>query len=341
MLLLDRYEIGERQTSACAAPTEWLEALGLEGSIRQTFDRLVIHTPHTTVALPAAVDLLDLRLPGALRAARRPERRRVRDRHGRGARPPRGETRSRSTPTAASCPRRSSWTRSAGGGCWAPTGYQPPGRAAVARASRCTRTGRAASWRSGSTARSSRPATAGASPPRDEVRVGVGSFDPRFHVKEPTVELAERLRRDAVRYQGNWIPHRLRAADRGRRVLRRRLRRPLPAADRRGHPHRVLLRHRPRAGAAPGAGGRAHARRRAAPLRRLLRPHEWQFRWMLRAQRLVPRVPPRAAGARAAAAMANRASPHWAFEHYLEIAHPSFVGDAGAAPGAGCRAGAR
>jgi len=52
-------------------------------------------------------------------------------------------------------------------------------------------------------------------PARDEVRVGVGSFDPRFHVKEPTVRLAKDLERDAVRYQGNWIPHRLRAAAEG------------------------------------------------------------------------------------------------------------------------------
>src|ERR687896_2064480 len=51
VLLLDRYEIGERQTSACAAPTEWLHAMGVEDSIRQTFDDLVIHTPHTTVRM--------------------------------------------------------------------------------------------------------------------------------------------------------------------------------------------------------------------------------------------------------------------------------------------------
>src|SRR3954462_13169132 len=43
--VLDRYEIGERQTSACAAPTEWLERLGLADSIRQTFAGLVIPTP--------------------------------------------------------------------------------------------------------------------------------------------------------------------------------------------------------------------------------------------------------------------------------------------------------
>src|ERR671925_78936 len=45
VLVLDRYEIGERQTSACAAPTEWLRNLGLEPAIRQTFDSLLVHTP--------------------------------------------------------------------------------------------------------------------------------------------------------------------------------------------------------------------------------------------------------------------------------------------------------
>ena len=29
VLVVDRYEIGERQTSACAAPTPWLEAMGV------------------------------------------------------------------------------------------------------------------------------------------------------------------------------------------------------------------------------------------------------------------------------------------------------------------------
>src|SRR3712207_771238 len=52
VLVLDRYDVGERQTSACAAPTAWLQALGLEASIRQTFDRLVLHTPHGTMRFP-------------------------------------------------------------------------------------------------------------------------------------------------------------------------------------------------------------------------------------------------------------------------------------------------
>src|SRR6185312_16098038 len=45
-----------------------------------------------------------------------------------------------------------------------------------------------------------------------EQRVGVGSYEPRDHVKEPTREIARRLDVDAVRWQGNWFPHRLRAA---------------------------------------------------------------------------------------------------------------------------------
>src|SRR5918998_1406659 len=49
VMVVDRYEVGERQTSACAAPTGWLSALSLDDSIRQTFQDLVIHTPHTTV----------------------------------------------------------------------------------------------------------------------------------------------------------------------------------------------------------------------------------------------------------------------------------------------------
>src|SRR5687768_7241103 len=51
VLVIDRYEIGERQTSACGIPTEWLRELGLMGAHRQTFDRLVVHTPHGTSVL--------------------------------------------------------------------------------------------------------------------------------------------------------------------------------------------------------------------------------------------------------------------------------------------------
>src|SRR3954454_19629291 len=51
VLMIDRYEVGERQTSACGIPTEWLRAMDLMGSERQTFGRLVVHTPHGTSRL--------------------------------------------------------------------------------------------------------------------------------------------------------------------------------------------------------------------------------------------------------------------------------------------------
>ena len=46
VLVVDRYEIGERATSACAAPTPWLLALGLERSIRQEIPAMSFATPH-------------------------------------------------------------------------------------------------------------------------------------------------------------------------------------------------------------------------------------------------------------------------------------------------------
>ena len=52
VLMIDRYEIGERQTSACAAPTEWLVNLGLDAAIKQSFTELVMHRPAKTYTWP-------------------------------------------------------------------------------------------------------------------------------------------------------------------------------------------------------------------------------------------------------------------------------------------------
>jgi flavin-dependent dehydrogenase len=46
VLVVDRYEVGERQTSACAAPTPWLEAMGVRDAIRQELPCMAFHTPH-------------------------------------------------------------------------------------------------------------------------------------------------------------------------------------------------------------------------------------------------------------------------------------------------------
>src|SRR5213076_3142243 len=68
VLILDRYEVGARQTSACAAPTEWLEAMAVDESIRQTFRELLIHTPHVDVCmdLPWTFSTFDYRTLCAL-----------------------------------------------------------------------------------------------------------------------------------------------------------------------------------------------------------------------------------------------------------------------------------
>ena len=138
-------------------------------------------------------------------------------------------------------------------------------------------------------------------PAGGELRIGVGSFDPRFHVREPTERLAARPRRRARPLPGQLDPARAPAGDRGRRVLRRRLGRPLPAPDRRGHPDRAVLRARVRA----RAGSRCWRACRPVSKRwrdttrsrpRTPRP----FRWMLRVQRLIPRVAPGGAGRRPA-----------------------------------------
>src|SRR3954452_5333159 len=45
VLIVDRYAIGERATSACAAPTPWLHAMGVGRSIRQEIPCMAFHTP--------------------------------------------------------------------------------------------------------------------------------------------------------------------------------------------------------------------------------------------------------------------------------------------------------
>ena len=100
--MIDRYEIGERQTSACAAPTQWLEHLDLMGAVQQTFTDLLIHVPGRSLrwTLPWTFSTFDYRrICALLREQSRALR--VRDGEGRG---PHAVT--PSTPTAATSARR-------------------------------------------------------------------------------------------------------------------------------------------------------------------------------------------------------------------------------------------
>ena len=161
-------------------------------------------------------------------------------------------------------------------------------------------------------------------PAEGEIRVGVGSFDPRFHVKDTTVQLARDLDRDPVGYQGNWIPHRIREATEGGIFF---------TGDSAGHCLPLTAEGIRTALYFGIACGRELAdvfsgrQTKAAALARygaFSAAHRWKFEWMLRAQRLVPRVPPRLL-APALQAISDRRFVDWSFNHYLAIAHPSFA----------------
>src|SRR5438445_12167889 len=48
VLVVDRYEIGEPQASACAIPTVGMQARGLTSAVRQSFDERAGPTPART-----------------------------------------------------------------------------------------------------------------------------------------------------------------------------------------------------------------------------------------------------------------------------------------------------
>jgi flavin-dependent dehydrogenase len=323
VLVLDRYEIGERQTSACAAPTEWLERLGLGGSIRQTFPDLVVHTPHgdARYRLPWTFSTFDYRELCGLLAAQGEfqfETAKVDGRDGTTIRTDRGDV---SAPLVVDA---LGWRRVLG------DGYQPPD-APLSRGLEVHPGGASDDleiWID----RRYVPAGYGWSfPARDELRIGVGSFDPRFHVKDTTVLLAEDLDSQPVGYQGNWIPHKLRDAsedgvffvgDSAGHCL------PLTAEGIRTAFYFAIACGRELRAVRAGACAREEALRSYGDFSAR---HEWKFRWMLRAQRLVPRVPPRLLGP-AIRAMGSQRFVDWSFDHYLRIAPPEFAAERRPAP---------
>jgi flavin-dependent dehydrogenase len=211
VLLVDRYDIGEKQTSACAAPTEWLTNLGLDDAILQTFGRLKVHTAKgtSTWPLPWTFSTFDYRRLCALLFDQCGDAEFETAKVDGITRSPDGHT---CTPTAATCARRSSSTRSAGGACSAPAPTSSRPRRTCRAASRCTRPRAPTSSSCGSIRSTCPEGYSWSFPARDEVRVGVGSFDPRYHVKDPTVELARDVGLPPEGFQGNWIPHKLRKA---------------------------------------------------------------------------------------------------------------------------------
>lgn len=208
VLIVDRYEVGERATSACAAPTPWLHAMGVAGAIRQELPDMTFTTPHGTsrYRLPWSWSSFDYQELCRLlfeQADARFETAKVDGRTGAVVHTDRGDL------TAPLIVDALGWRRvlSERGG------YQPPdaplSRGLEVHPHHTAPDDALDIWIERDLIRSGygwRVPAAG------EQRVGVGSYAPHDHVKDPTVALAERLDVDAVRYQGNWFPHRLRAA---------------------------------------------------------------------------------------------------------------------------------
>src|ERR1700719_639200 len=209
VLVIDRYELGERQTSACAMPTTWLAALDLMPSLRQSFDGLVVHTPYRTARLPLpwSFSTFDYRELCALLWAQAAggelefETATVTGRSGTTVQTDRGELRAPLVVDALGWPRVLSNA--------AP--IQPP-KARLSRGLEVHPEGRGEELELWIDAGYVRAGYSWSFPAGDELRVGVGSFWPAHHVKEPTVRLARDLDLPATRYQGNWIPHQLRRA---------------------------------------------------------------------------------------------------------------------------------
>ncbi len=322
VLVIDRYEIGERQTSACGIPTCWLQALELEGSLRQTFDELVVHTPWTTARwrLPWTLSTFDYRelcalLWGQADAGETEfETATVTGRDGHTVHTDRGEL---SAPLIVDA---LGWRRVLSN----ETAIQPP-NARLSRGLEVHPRGAGDELELWIDPKYVRAGYSWSFPAGDELRVGVGSFWPSHHVKEPTVRLAGDLGLPAEGYQGNWIPHQLRpAVEDGVLFVGDSAGHCLPltaegirtalyfglACARELRP--VLDEHATREDALARYGAFSDA-------------HERKFRWLLNTQRAVGRLTPSRAITAMARTLASERACAWAFNHYLAIAPPSFV----------------
>jgi menaquinone-9 beta-reductase len=336
VLIIDRYEIGERQTSACGIPTEWLTRLSLQGSLRQTFGELRVHTPWASMRweLPWTFSTFDYRELCALLwqqtelAQHAFETAKV-DRITRGGwggwggwasntihtvHTDRGDIRAPLVVDALG------WRRVLGQSI----SIQPP-NARLSRGLEVHPSGHGQEMELWIDPRYVRAGYGWSFPAGEELRVGVGSFWPSHHVKEPTVRLAEDLDLSAVRYQGNWIPHQLRpAAEAGVFFV----------GDSAGHCLPLTaegIRTALYFGLACGRELRMVLDERITREQALKRyaafsdSHEWKFRSLLHSQRAVGRLTSTPFVTLLSRAMERRSVARWAFQHYLNIAPPSFA----------------
>ena len=160
-------------------------------------------------------------------------------------------------------------------------------------------------------------------PAAGEQRVGVGSYAPRDHVKEPVAGVRRPAGDGRRALAGQLVPAQAAPGRRRPDVLRWRQRGPLPAAVGGGDPDGVPLRDRLRARAAGGARRAARRlMRRSTATRRSPRRTPAPTRSCSPASGALPRVPPRVLTAGASARCRTRRSVRRAFTWYLDQAPP-------------------
>jgi flavin-dependent dehydrogenase len=324
VLLVDRYEIGERQTSACAAPTPWLENLGLGESIKQTFDELVINRAQAHGGprrikqyrwkLPWSFSTFDYRELCALLKDQSPdvpfETAKVDGRTGFTVHTDRGDLGAPLIVDALG------WRR-----VLSDKPIQPP-KARLSRGLEVHPGGSGEDLEIWLDPQYVRPGYSWSFPAGDEVRVGVGSFDPALHVKRPTLDLCEDVGRPADGWQGNWIPHKLRPAVEDEIFF---------AGDSAGHCLPTTaegIRTALYFGLAAGrelrdvVEGRQSRRQALDRYASFSDEHKWAFDWMLHVQTLVSGVMKLPLMDTALDLMDRPRFVDWAFRHYLEIAPP-------------------
>src|SRR3954452_13531566 len=326
VLVLDRYEIGERQTSACAAPTEWLRNLGLEASIRQTFGSLLVHTPGVARArwsLPWTFSTFDYPQLCALLWEQSGdaefETAKVSSRTDSTVSTDRGDVTARLIVDALG------WRRVLGAG----ENVQPP-EAALSRGLEVHPAGTGSDLELWIDPRYVDAGYGWSFPARDELRIGVGSFDPHDPVKQPTLRLVEDVDASPDGYQGNWIPHRIRPAVEDGVFF---------AGDSAGHCLPLTaegIRTAFYFGIALGRELRAVIERRQAKADALQRygafsaSHKWKFESIYLAQQSIRHLHGRPLD-HLTKIFTRRKIATWAFEHYLDIAPPQFAVPAPAA----------
>jgi flavin-dependent dehydrogenase len=323
VLLVDRYEIGGRPTSACGIPTDWLRELEMIEIELQRFGELVVNVPGGTTVLDLPYTFSTFNYDEMCWALWRDcdasfeiatvIRRGAEDGGEITVETDRGPVRAPLVIDAAG------WQRILGDR----EGYQPP-EAALTRALEVHPQGTGEDLEVWVDRRYARAGYGWCFPAGEELRIGACSYEPHDHVRDGTDRLAADRGREQVRYQGNWIPHRMRPAAEGNVFF---------AGDSAGQclpltaeGIRTALYYGIAAGRELRAvlEGRQRRDQAIANYTRLHHSHRRGFRLLLWFQWLVPRVPPRLL---APLFRIYKSQPliNLTFNGYLKLAPPGFA----------------